>query len=322
MFTQAFAQRIRIADLDEYSVQAEALRWSLRADQLPGGTFSADLDFLHTSRLQLAIVNYSGAFAAVGRAPERTITFALPLDESAPTVFNRRILAENALLAIPPGQQISFRMTGRVSAATIAVDEALVDRYAQALFGHGFARLAQRGDGIASSAAGARTAVARMRAFLSLYGSAGGDRRQAPVRNGPWEHLEALLLDDVLGDFVPPEPEAGWSRRSRIVRDAEEFIREHADRPVSIAELCMTLKVPARTLNAAFRDCTGAPPKRFMLAIRLNAARRQLTRPTGVATVTAVAAEHGFYHFGRFSAEYQSLFGELPSETLRRSAGR
>jgi AraC family transcriptional regulator, ethanolamine operon transcriptional activator len=32
--------------------------------------------------------------------------------------------------------------------------------------------------------------------------------------------------------------------------------------------------------------------------------------------VTAVATRWGFYHFGRFSAAYRRLFGEVPSATI------
>ena len=33
--------------------------------------------------------------------------------------------------------------------------------------------------------------------------------------------------------------------------------------------------------------------------------------------VTAVAAQFGFWHFGRFAGEYRRLSGEAPSQTLR-----
>jgi hypothetical protein len=35
-------------------------------------------------------------------------------------------------------------------------------------------------------------------------------------------------------------------------------------------------------------------------------------------TVTEIAANHGFWEFGRFAVTYQQLFGEAPSVTLRR----
>jgi len=34
------------------------------------------------------------------------------------------------------------------------------------------------------------------------------------------------------------------------------------------------------------------------------------------------AREGGFWHMGKFAADYRNQFGELPSETLRQSRGR
>jgi AraC-like DNA-binding protein len=36
--------------------------------------------------------------------------------------------------------------------------------------------------------------------------------------------------------------------------------------------------------------------------------------------VTRIVTDHGFWELGRFSVAYRTLFGETPSETLRRPA--
>jgi adenylate cyclase len=53
--------------------------------------------------------------------------------------------------------------------------------------------------------------------------------------------------------------------------------------------------------------------------MRLAHARRELYRARASATVTEIAVASGFSQLGRFATSYRELFGETPSETLRRS---
>ncbi len=89
--------------------------------------------------------------------------------------------------------------------------------------------------------------------------------------------------------------------------------------PKGSVELALDLGVSLRTLEMAFRSCMEMPPARYLRWLRLNRAHSSLSqlRP-GEASVTQVAMEMGFTEFGRFAGEYRRLFGELPSETLRR----
>ena len=59
-------------------------------------------------------------------------------------------------------------------------------------------------------------------------------------------------------------------------------------------------------------------PIRYLALRRMNLVRRALLRADpSKATVTRVITEHGFWEFGRFRSP-TALFGESPSETLRR----
>lgn len=103
------------------------------------------------------------------------------------------------------------------------------------------------------------------------------------------------------------------------IRAAEEFMRSNAHLPVSLGDVCQAAGVNARTLQDSFqkkRDCT---PMEFLRDIRMQEVRDSLVRPKSDTRVTHEAARWGFMHFGRFSTEYRMKFGELPSETLRRS---
>lgn len=60
-------------------------------------------------------------------------------------------------------------------------------------------------------------------------------------------------------------------------------------------------------------------PKQYLLRRRMDQARRALAETiAGETTVTEIATQFGFWHFGRFAGTYQSIFGEPPSVTLRR----
>jgi AraC family ethanolamine operon transcriptional activator len=86
-----------------------------------------------------------------------------------------------------------------------------------------------------------------------------------------------------------------------------------------VAELCAELGVSRRTLQTAFHETWGMGPLAWLRLLRLNAVRRALK---SAPSVTAAATQLGFFHFGRFSHDYEALFGELPSQTFRQVAGR
>jgi AraC-like DNA-binding protein len=59
-------------------------------------------------------------------------------------------------------------------------------------------------------------------------------------------------------------------------------------------------------------------PMRFVTERRLAAAQARLATAGAARDVTEVAAELGFSHLGRFAIAYREVFGESPSQTLRR----
>ena len=97
------------------------------------------------------------------------------------------------------------------------------------------------------------------------------------------------------------------------------MIEDDAAGVVRVGQLCLALGVPIRTLDDAFRVGMGLSPKRFILGVRLNKVRRQLSQPDDETAVTSAATAQGFFHFGHFAGHYRRLFGETPSLTLSRA---
>ena len=60
-------------------------------------------------------------------------------------------------------------------------------------------------------------------------------------------------------------------------------------------------------------------PIRYLTLRRMHLVRRSLQHAdSSEATVTRIVTDHGFWELGRFSVAYRALFGESPSQTLRR----
>ncbi|NYF80030.1 helix-turn-helix domain-containing protein [Granulicella arctica] len=106
-----------------------------------------------------------------------------------------------------------------------------------------------------------------------------------------------------------------------MVRNVRQYLLEDPYRATSVPELCKVFGASRRTLQYAFQDVLGMAPNAYLRTLRLNGVRRALrdAKP-GAASIQQVAADWGFWHLSQFARDYRSLFGELPSERLKRSS--
>ena len=86
-----------------------------------------------------------------------------------------------------------------------------------------------------------------------------------------------------------------------------------------MSALCERLGLPERTLRFLFEEQFGTSPIRVLRARRLCEARRALRAAPKGARVSDVAGRFGFWHLGQFATDYRALFGERPSDTVRRA---
>jgi AraC-like DNA-binding protein len=135
--------------------------------------------------------------------------------------------------------------------------------------------------------------------------------------------LENALTDAMimcLADSTTVERNANNLRHSVLMARLEEVLSAHESVPLYVAEICTAIAVSERTLRACCQKQLGMSPIRYLWLRRMHLARRALVRAApGTSTVTRIAADHGFWELGRFAVEYRTLFGDSPSETLRRS---
>ena len=171
-----------------------------------------------------------------------------------------------------------------------------------------------------------RPAPVLMSQLLTLHETAGRLAKTAPdVLANPEvaRALENALIHTMIMSLTENgqiASRAGTQRHSLIMARFEEFQAAHASTPLYLAEICAAIGVSERTLRASCQEQLGMGPIHYLWLRRMHLVRRTLASAgSSGSTVTRIAADFGFWEFGRFSGQYRRLFGELPSETLRRS---
>jgi AraC-like DNA-binding protein len=126
-----------------------------------------------------------------------------------------------------------------------------------------------------------------------------------------------------LAEGVGIQTSTGGRRHDAIIARFESFLADNPGRPIYLAELCAAIGVAERTLRASCEEHLGMGPVRYLALRRMHLVRHALLRAdASKLTVTRIVTDHGFWELGRFSVAYRALFGESPSETLRRPAER
>jgi AraC-like DNA-binding protein len=121
-----------------------------------------------------------------------------------------------------------------------------------------------------------------------------------------------------LAEGASVEASMAGLHHDKIIARFEEVLAANSDRSY-LTEICAAIGVAERTLRVCCEEHLGMGPIRFLTLRRMHLARRALLRADPLkSTVTRIATDHGFWELGRFAVVYRTLFGESPSETLRR----
>ena len=134
--------------------------------------------------------------------------------------------------------------------------------------------------------------------------------------------LEQTLIDamvDSLNGWEVPDETRARRQHQLIMRRFYRILEENPRSSLYIPEICAAIRVSTRTLDTCCQEQLGMAPKQYLMLRRLNFVRRDLREavPDGT-TVTEIATAYGFWDLGRFAGRYKSVFGEKPSDTLRR----
>jgi len=165
------------------------------------------------------------------------------------------------------------------------------------------------------------SAMARLQLLHAAAGDLAENTPELIANPDSARGLEQALTEamiDCLASSDAPKSSLAQGQHAIIMRRFRRVVEENAEQPLYIPEICRAIRVPSRTLRMVCQEHLGMGPKRYLLLRRMHLVRRALREATpGTTSVTEVATRYGFWQLGRFAGEYQALFDEPPSATLR-----
>ncbi|NEP88058.1 MAG: helix-turn-helix transcriptional regulator [Okeania sp. SIO2C2] len=142
------------------------------------------------------------------------------------------------------------------------------------------------------------------------------------------DHVVDLITNDFLPLLISKIP-IKWnsksslkpSRQAKLITQAEQEMLSSFEEPLTLKKLAQNLESSSSALSRGFQELFGMSPMRYLKVRRLNALRQRLkaSDPKNYS-ITMLASQYGFWSAGHFARDYKAMFGELPSETLRKTA--
>jgi AraC-like DNA-binding protein len=278
---------------------------------------------LNAPRIGLDLVSLGPAMLFSGAMPKEryTLTFVVACPGDGVS-YNFGIRHTDGYLGFfPPGSVLEASTPeGCVSASlTIPVEEfhAAVARY----FPEIPERVLREGAGVRVGPAEQAVLRGLLRQLEEAIRSGRGGLENAALRSRVERDLLAAYFAALRSGCEAPihGPRPRDAGRYQRIRRARDFIADRLDEAIHLEDVGMEIGLSARGTENLFKDLIGVNPVVFLRHQRLHGVRRKLlAADPGVATVKMAALETGFRHLGRFAAEYRTLFGESPRETLGR----
>ena len=303
------------------SLHEQAVKpWELLTSSLARGPFQHKMRYLSAPSFTIYEDRFACRVRLRGHSPPGVIALAVPIRVPPQTLCWKDRWSAEQMPAIT-ADVLDVLLDAGHEQLIVLVDGSLMRRELGEERAQRLERMC-RSRGLPST----QRRVAQLKSFLlALIDAANATpallRNPTAVRS-----IETDLIRSIVAAVAVPleEPTArpahrGRAGRSRLLAHLLEYVRATEPLDLSIPQLCEDAGLDQRSLEYACRENFDLTPVAFLKLRRLHSARRRLLAadPMDMA-VTDIAYQEGFYHRGRFAADYLSAFGEHPSETLRR----
>lgn len=313
-----FIRRFACNDVDSHAECTHG--WSIRLDQLSPGPFQGTLHEIRFDGMQLLRERVNRALLKRGDQCAGSTSFSIPLETAGDGYCGGTPLRDKALLVSGGTSLPELRTPDHQDVVLLTVStDTLRKQLAWLADEH------RDGDATLSGETTiVRVPAARYDALTSLL-VAGFDAADTSARPFAQPQARKTLRDAILVELVDALEAGGRparldpSARRRMVECVRELVESRPDVPLTVLDVCRAVGASRRKLQYCFEEILGTHPAWYLRVLRLNAVRRELREHSPAsASVSDVACRWGFWHLSRFAAHYRELFGELPSDTLKR----
>ena len=115
--------------------------------------------------------------------------------------------------------------------------------------------------------------------------------------------------------------ETPFLNTDRVVKRVLDYVHNEPSEEITAVRMCQLADCSQRWLEHSFKKRFGITPKKYVKYLRLSRLRHDLLHPaqTEGPTVIELASAYGFWHRGQLASDYRKVYGELPSETLKKN---
>jgi AraC family transcriptional regulator, ethanolamine operon transcriptional activator len=309
----------RFTDIDQFAAGIQPIS-KVRLTQLRMQGLQCDLRLAAFDEVQFAFIKSSCPILAVGEKPRDFITFACLLEVTGPgLIAHRRKLSHSTLGGIDPNREAEFVLPSDMQFLVFQIKRSILQNCLEVMeredlnerfWANNFVQLPET----------ILSVKAYLWQLLHLI------EHQPQFLQQP--QFKKLLLEDFIPLLINAIPPATPNRltspplltRAELVKRAEDYMLAHLDQSLTLTQLCQALYVSKRSLFYGFEEMFGVSPMAYLKIQRLQTVRRSLAvAAPDTVSVTSIARQFGFWSPGHFARDYKTMFGELPSETLRRT---
>lgn len=304
-------------DVDDQALSLTG--WCQLYDQLAPGCFSGSIHELWVGRMQVFHEATSHVLRQSCVVDSESWWFGIPMTRTESCKLASFSMGEDTIAMRPGHSQFELLTPNNFEILGIVVDRKDLENHIQTL--NQSSRLPRvMQDELLKIRPGQRMRLQELVRQILTEGAASPDIVSNPSSS---DSIQTAVLD-TLADICSTHETTGrapYSQMShyKIVREVRQYLLQNQEETITVVNLCQQFQISRRTLQYAFQDVMGMSPNAYLRTLRLNGVRRCLRDPhSGVMSVQQAAADWGFWHLSQFARDYQGLFGELPSQRLKR----